>query len=125
MSDVIIDGKNLSSVSAPLSGAKFLFTVAYAYHAGKLNPKTGFIELNATLDNHNELLSQIDSLEIFLNDSLSGVGEALAMQDELSHEGVKKLGFLISGLSDIQVLVSDARNIIDESLKTIPDEVLS
>jgi len=126
MSNLIIDGKEINSVGrSPGSGAKFLFSVAAAYHASKRNPKTFVMELNADLDSHNELLSQIESVEIFLNDSLSGVGEALAMQDELNLDAIKKLGYLISGLADLQALVSDTRNIIDESIKAIPSKGLS
>jgi len=122
MSDLIIDGNEINSVGSPGSGAKFLFPIAFAYHARKRNTKTGGMELNADLDSHEELLSQIESLDIFLNDSLSGVGEALAIQDELSLDAIKKLGFLISGLADLQALVSDTRNGVDQSMKAISDK---
>mgnify|MGYP000683331044 CR=1 FL=1 len=119
MSDLIINGKDINSVGSPCSGAKFLFSVAGAYHLGERNPKTGGYELNATLDSHEELLSQIECLDIFLNDSLSGVGEALAIQDDLGNEAIKKLGFLISGLADLQALVGNTRNIVEENMKAI------
>ncbi|OQK18009.1 hypothetical protein AU255_09175 [Methyloprofundus sedimenti] len=112
MNNLIIDGKEINQPGSS-SAAKFIFSVAYAYHAKKRNPKTGRMELNANLDSHEELHAQIESLEIFLNDSLSGVGEALAIQDALSNEAIQKLGFLISGLADLQALVSDTRNLVN------------
>jgi len=119
MSDLIIDGKEINAIGSSGSGAKFLFSIAYAYHAREKNPETGGIELNADLKSHEELLSQIEGVDIFLNDSLSSVGEALAVQEHLSQESIQKLGFLISGLADVQALVSDTRNSIDESIKAI------
>ena len=122
MSYLIIDNKEISSIGSPISGAEFIFTIAYAYHVSKQNLMTDDFELNADLDTHEELLTQIEGIEIFLNDSLSGVGEALAVQDHLSNESVKKLGYLISGLSDLQALVGSTKDRVDSSMKAISDK---
>lgn len=116
MSDLIkIDGKELKPFGSLTTGASFLFDLGYVYHS--TGRKGDMYSIKASPKDHYRLISNAEAAEVWANDSVKAVGDALSALkfDEIDSELMRDLGYLISGLGDLQKLIKHARNVIQES----------
>jgi len=122
MSDLIkINGRELKSFGFSTTGASFLLGLGHVYHSAER--KGDMYNIEASPEDHKRIIDHAECLEIWVTDSSKAVGAALAALkfDEINEESIRDLGYLISGLGDLQKLIKNTRDVIEESKESLHD----
>jgi len=112
-----INGKELESFGFTTTGACFLLGIGHAYHSAKRDSSSTARKIDATEEHHNDLIGHVESIDLWLSDSIQAVGAALAAlkYDEINENSIADLGYLVSGLGDLQKAMNESRIIVEES----------
>ena len=108
---IIINGQTIKLPQSTTGGSS-LFVLGHAFYTSQSNNGNFTAEIKVSEEDRLDFLNELESAQLWLNESINCIGELLTdiQYKEIDGASLKNLGYLITGLSELQRLTKETRD---------------